>query len=75
MGDKVWVQCQECGHLYKIKTKDISDDDLYIEIHCPRCRDETKHLWIGPNKEDVYFYGNVNVDPRYYQYDKTIQND
>lgn len=66
MGDKVWMQCQQCGKLHQVKTKDTSDDDLYIEEYCPRCRDGTKHLWCGEQKEDVYIYYNVNVDPKYY---------
>ena len=77
MGDKVWMQCQECGHLHRVREKDTSsdEDDLYKYMHCPRCRDDTKHLWCGINQEDVYFYGNANVDSRYYQYNKTQQND
>ena len=66
MGDKVWVQCQKCGHLHKIKMKETSKDDLYIEEHCPRCRDETKHLQCGTDETDIYIYYNTNLDPRYY---------
>ena len=70
MGDKVWVQCQQCGKLYKVKEKDasISDDDLYIQLHCPRCRDGTSHLLIGDNADDVYLYGNMTLDERFYIY-------
>lgn len=69
MSDTIWLQCQHCGHLHKVKTKDVSDEDLYIEeIHCPRCRDETKHLLIGEYEDDVYIYGNVNLDNRYFIY-------
>lgn len=68
MGDVVWVQCQNCGKLHKIKQKDISifDDDLYIQLHCPQCRDDTKHLWCGEDETEVYIYYNANLDPRYY---------
>jgi hypothetical protein len=68
MGDVVWVQCQSCGELHKIKQKDtsISDDDLYIRLHCPRCKDNTKHLWCGEDETEVYIYYNANLDPRYY---------
>lgn len=66
MGEKVWVQCQVCGHLHKVNMKDTSEDDLYIEEHCPRCRDETKHLWCGEDETDIYIYYNTNLDPRYY---------
>ena len=66
MKDEGWAQCQVCGYLHKVKTKDTSEDDLYIEEHCPRCRDGTKHLWCGESQEDVYIYYNLNADPRYY---------
>ena len=68
MGDMVWVQCQACGKLHKIKNKDasISDDALYIQLHCPHCRDSTKHLNCGEDETEIYYYYNVNLDPRYY---------
>ena len=64
-----WVQCQSCGELHKVKSKyaSISDDDLYTEpIFCPKCRDETKHLWCGEDETEIYIYYNLNADPRYY---------
>lgn len=64
MGEDSWVQCQSCGELHKTKV-DLSDEDLYIEIYCPKCRDRTKHLRCG-KQEDVYMNYNLNVDPRYY---------
>lgn len=66
MGEKSFIQCQCCGCLHQVKTKDTSEDDLYIEEYCPKCRDETRHIWCGENREDVYIYYNVNVDPKYY---------
>jgi hypothetical protein len=63
-----WAQCQVCGRLNKVKMRDISEDDLYIEEHCPRCRDGTRHLWCGENREDIYIYYNLNADPRFYNY-------
>lgn len=65
MGEKVWVQCQVCGHLYKTKTQ-LSEDDLYIYEHCPKCRDETKNLYCGDNETEIYIYYNANLDPRYF---------
>ena len=61
-----WGQCQVCGHLHMVETKDIPEGDLYIEEYCPKCRDGTKHLYCGENREDVYIYYNLNIDPRYY---------
>ena len=77
MGDTVWVQCSRCGHLSKVKGKDalISEDALYTNpIYCPKCRDRTKHLLIGEHREDVYLFGDSNLDERYFIYN-TIQND
>ena len=65
MGGDNWIQCQVCGELHKVKTKDTSEDDLFIDEYCPRCRDGTKHLWCG-EPEDIYMNYNLNVDPRYY---------
>ena len=67
MGDGNYVQCTQCGHLHKVKKVSMSDDDLYTEpIWCGKCRDETKHLFIGEHPEDVYLYGDINLDERYY---------
>ena len=70
MGDKVFVQCQVCGHLHKIKMKDasISDDDLYTKLYCPRCRDGTKHLLIGEHQDSIYEAGDTFLDERYFIY-------
>lgn len=69
MGDKVWVQCQKCGKLHKARAKYSSEDDLYIQLHCPRCRDgTTNHLLVGEHADDVYIYGNTMLDARYYEY-------
>ena len=69
MKEEGWVQCVQCGELHKVPSKcaSISDDDLYTElIFCPKCRDETKHLWCGQDETEIYIYYNVNIDPRYY---------
>lgn len=68
MGDRVWTQCQVCGELHQVENARLSDDDLYIKLHCPCCRDRTNHLLIGKNADDVYIYGNMVLDTRYYEY-------
>ena len=71
MGDKVWVQCASCGNLHQVKSKyvSISDDDLYTEpLWCHKCRDECGHLLIGERREDVYIYGDGNLDERFFIY-------
>ena len=68
MGDAVYVECQWCGKLHQVKKVEMSEDDLYIKLHCPRCRDGTNHLLIGKYKDDVYTNGNANLDERFYNY-------
>ena len=68
MEGKVYVQCTQCGELHKTKAVYSSDDDVYIELHCPFCRDDTNHLIIGQNKEDVYLNGDTFLDKRYFKY-------
>ena len=63
-----WVQCQQCGKLHKVKVGYTSEDDLYIILRCPRCRDGTHHLVIGEYEDEVYLTGNNNLDERYYNY-------
>ena len=64
---KEYVQCQNCGHIYRIKEK-FNIEDLYVQIRCPKCRGETTHLLCGDKEEDLYFTYNVNIDQRYYNY-------
>lgn len=68
MGDMAYVQCQVCGKLHRANVKYSSEDDLYIQLYCPRCRDGTNHLLIGEHADDVYIYGNANLDERFYNY-------
>jgi Zn finger protein HypA/HybF involved in hydrogenase expression len=67
MGEEGWAQCQSCGRLHKVKLSTLSNEDLFVQEFCPKCRDETKHLWIG-SQDDIYIAYNLNVDPRYYTY-------
>ena len=70
MGEKVFVQCQCCGKIHQVKSREasISDDDLYTEpIWCSRCRDGTKHILIG-DQADTYIYANNNLDERFFIY-------
>lgn len=61
----VWLQCQMCGELHREKIN-LEDDNIYIQLKCPKCRDGTTQLIIGNDLDDLYLYCNVNVDPRYY---------
>lgn len=69
MKNVVWVQCARCGKTHRVENIEasISEDDLYTKlIFCPKCRDETKHLWCGENQEDIYIYYDVTLDSKYY---------
>ena len=68
MGDAVWVECQWCGKLHRVKTAEPPEDKLFIKLHCPRCHDEVNHLFIGKYTDEVYLYGNANLDERFFIY-------
>lgn len=74
MDDKGYYQCQLCGFIHHEKTR-FNINDLYVEMPCPCCHELSRHLWVGDKEEDKYLYMNVNIDQRYYNYNKTIQND
>ena len=68
MSRGVWLQCQNCGKLYKQKLQYNIEEDVYIQTHCPGCRDETTHLICGEDENEIYSLYNLNTDPRYYNY-------
>lgn len=59
-----WVQCQDCGEIFQIPYT-ISIDKLYVMTNCPNCGD-AKALNLGNQKEDWYYFYNVNLDYRQY---------
>lgn len=62
-------QCMHCGDLHWIENPpDIYEDKLYIQLRCNCCKHTTDHLWVGNDSSDLYLYYDVNVDPRYYEY-------
>lgn len=71
---EVWLQCQDCGRIFKQTIQYNIEEDIYINAKCIGCRDETTHLICSEDENDIYILYNSNVDPRYYQY-KTKQND
>ena len=68
MKREVWVQCQSCGELHKQKIQYNIEDDFYIKVRCPGCRDETTHLICSEDESEIYHLYNLNTDPRYYNY-------
>lgn len=67
MRGKTYVQCQNCGKVYKFP-RIVARDKLYVQSYCPECGAETA-LNLGNKEEDIYELYNVNIDPRYYEYD------
>lgn len=61
---KTWVQCTGCGKIYQIPQR-VSIEKLYIITNCSTCG-ITKVLNLGEQKEDIYYFYDVNTDPRYY---------
>lgn len=63
-----YFQCTKCGAVHYIEYLCNIDSDLYYEIFCEKCEEETLQLWCGDNLDDKYIYWDINNDPRYYEY-------
>lgn len=61
-----YVQCQTCGKIFQVPYQ-VDIDKLYITAECQNCG-ETTGLNLGDKEEDIYFYYNVNLDSRHYDY-------
>ena len=62
-------QCQCCGGSHIEGRNSIAEEDeLFVKLKCPHCRQTTQHLWCGENETDYYTYYNSNLDPRIYKY-------
>ena len=59
-----YIQCQECGQTYEIPYE-VEIDKLYVIADCPNCG-ISKGLNLGDKKEDLYYFYNESLDPRYY---------
>lgn len=59
-----YIQCQECGQIYEVPYE-VEIDKLYVIADCPDCG-IAKGLNLGNEKEDQYYFYNVNLDPRCY---------
>ena len=62
-----WVQCTHCGEIYHIDVR-VSIDKLHVECYCPKCREHTRAINCGNNKDDVYALYDPILDERYYKY-------
>lgn len=65
--EKTFLQCQTCGVVYKFP-RIVAIDKMYITSYCPECGAATA-LNLGNKEEDRYELYDVNIDPRYYEYD------
>lgn len=62
-----YYQCCSCGAVHYIEYP-YKTEELYYEMFCEECKDETSQLWIGDNLDDKYLYWDINNDPRYFLY-------
>lgn len=62
-----YYQCCSCGAVHYIEYP-YKTEELYYEMFCEECGDETSQLWIGDNLDDKYLYWDINNDPRYFLY-------
>jgi hypothetical protein len=67
MKREVFVQCQNCGKLYK-REIEYNIEDIYIKLDCSGCRDDTTHLICSEDEDEIYHLYNLNADPKYYIY-------
>ena len=74
MNNKHRYQCQVCGKLQWSEIPFYIEDELFTNLKCGHCKRETNHLYVGDDGLDLYEMYNINVDPKYYQYN-TKQND
>jgi hypothetical protein len=63
-----YVQCQVCGEISQVDIEYDLENDLYVKLKCPGCRNETTHLPCGDKAENLYLAYNLNIDPKYYNY-------
>ena len=59
-------QCQSCGNLMWSREPFDIEKNMFKEMYCKKCHDETSHLWVGDREEDLYIMYNLNVDPKYF---------
>lgn len=64
--DYSFVQCRNCGNIYKVEYK-LPVDALIVEMVCPKCEYEWA-LNCGDDQNELYFYADMTLDSRYYTY-------
>lgn len=67
MKKKSYWQCSVCGQVHHIsQTYKIDSDDIYKEIYCTRCEENTQQLWCGHDILSFYELYDHTKDSRYY---------
>lgn len=61
-----WIQCTECGAIYWID-QEVPIDRLYVASYCKKCENE-KGVNLGSDKDHIYEFMDINIDPRFYKY-------
>ena len=61
---QTWIQCTECGRIYQI-SRQFPEDELYVVAYCTECECRIG-LNLGCDENDVYYFYNNSMDPRYY---------
>ena len=61
-------QCINCGEIHSVNINKVFDldDDVYYATYCPTCREVVKHLDVGADKSEVYYWADPVLDERYY---------
>ena len=68
MEQRQFFQCQQCGSIHYITGSYDLDGDMYEILWCKQCEEESSHLWIGNNPEDVHLYGDPYLNSSYFLY-------
>ena len=66
MNTDTWVQCTECGSIYRIPYP-VDINKLYIMSYCNKCGSMIA-LNLSEDENEIYKYLDTNKDPRYYNY-------
>ena len=68
MGGDNWIQCQVCGELHKVKTKDTSEDDLFIDGNGSLTVNANYNDGIASNDDLKVLNGNIRAPSFYYNH-------
>ena len=61
----IYYQCTHCGAIVPFERELKLEDDIYADLYCDKCG-QSRTLYLGDNKEDLYMLYDVTLDERYY---------